>query len=187
MSFKIALFSDDGKANPLANDNELFILERPGIAFTCNASGNKFKGNGRIYITTQRLVFCADKGSHQHDIFFEAFEIPLDNITADKFNQPIFGACNISGNVVPVNQAADGGASPIQWKVAFNNGGTGTFLAVFLKLMEQKKKGKFFRASGEVDETFVQKQQQKAFVDPNDPSIIYVTQPVRPRTNKTSC
>ncbi|KAG9401396.1 hypothetical protein AC1031_009255 [Aphanomyces cochlioides] len=181
MSFKIALFSDDGKAIPLANDNELFILERPGIAFTCNASGNKFKGNGRIYITTQRLVFCADKGSHQHDIFFEAFEIPLDNITADKFNQPIFGACNISGNVVPVNQAADGGASPIQWKVAFNNGGTGTFLAIFLKLMEQKKK------AGEVDETFVQKQQQKAFVDPNDPSIIYVTQPGRPRASKTSC
>ncbi|ETV79269.1 hypothetical protein, variant [Aphanomyces astaci] len=103
MSFKLSLFSDDGKLMPLANDDEMFILERPGVSFTCTtASGSKFKANGRIYITTQRLVFCADKGTTQHDTFFEAFEIPLDNVRRDKFNQPIFGACNISGDVFPV-------------------------------------------------------------------------------------
>ncbi|KAF0715392.1 Aste57867_3395 [Aphanomyces stellatus] len=165
---------------PLANDDEMFILERPDIAFSCTASGNKFKANGRMYITSQRLVFCADKGSTQNDMFFEAFEIPLDNVSRDKFNQPIFGACNISGDVLPVHQTDDVDVTPIRWKVSFNNGGTGTFLAVFLKLMEQKKK------EAEVDEEFIRKQ-QKAFVDPNDPSIIYVTQPVRPRANKAAC
>ncbi|RHX96743.1 hypothetical protein DYB25_008858 [Aphanomyces astaci] len=106
MSFKLSLFSDDGKLMPLANDDEMFILERPGVSFTCTtASGyvglrihmkvvdtwymtvfqltahewwllvhrSKFKANGRIYITTQRLVFCADKGTTQHDTVFEAF------------------------------------------------------------------------------------------------------------------
>ncbi|ETV79268.1 hypothetical protein H257_07328 [Aphanomyces astaci] len=183
MSFKLSLFSDDGKLMPLANDDEMFILERPGVSFTCTtASGSKFKANGRIYITTQRLVFCADKGTTQHDTFFEAFEIPLDNVRRDKFNQPIFGACNISGDVFPAtDQTNYDDVTPIHWKVSFNNGGTGTFLTVFLKLMEQKKKG-------DIDASFVAKQQQKAFVDPNDPSVIYVTQPVRPpRKPMASC
>ncbi|RHY96341.1 hypothetical protein DYB31_015641 [Aphanomyces astaci] len=144
MSFKLSLFSDDGKLMPLANDDEMFILERPGVSFTCTtASGyvyrrctwymtvfqltahewwllvhrSKFKANGRIYITTQRLVFCADKGTTQHDTVFEAFVRPSD-----------------------------------------------------------------------IDASFVAKQQQKAFVDPNDPSVIYVTQPVRPpRKPMASC
>ncbi|RLO01354.1 hypothetical protein DYB28_003702 [Aphanomyces astaci] len=115
---------------------------------------SKFKANGRIYITTQRLVFCADKGTTQHDTVFEAFATDQTN-----------------GDDV----------TPIHWKVSFNNGGTGTFLTMFLKLMEQKKKG-------DIDASFVAKQQQKAFVDPNDPSVIYVTQPVRPpRKPMASC
>ncbi|RHY86826.1 hypothetical protein DYB37_005848 [Aphanomyces astaci] len=83
MSFKLSLFSDDGKLMPLANDDEMFILERPGVSFTLFqltahewwllVHRSKFKANGRIYITTQRLVFCADKGTAQHDTLFEAF------------------------------------------------------------------------------------------------------------------
>lgn len=34
---------------------------------------NKFKGKGRVYCTTQRIIFVAEKGSMQHGLFFEAF------------------------------------------------------------------------------------------------------------------
>ncbi|OQR90820.1 hypothetical protein ACHHYP_05220 [Achlya hypogyna] len=170
MSFTPQLFSDKGKSLPLANTDEVFILERPAIAFQCIVDGEKFKGNGRIYITTQRLVFCADKGSDQHGRNFQAYEIPLDNITENKFNQPIFGSCNITGDVIPVGTAEGTVATPNQWKLSFNNGGTGTFLPVFLRLMEHHKR------AGEVDETFADKQ-RKAYVDPNDPTVIYVSQP----------
>lgn len=98
---------------------------------------NKFTGKGRVYCTTQRIIFVAEKGSTQHGLFFEAFvrrightrtearssaqltwllyvhvydtvryvreqEIPLADMTDEKFNQPIFGACSISGRVAPV-------------------------------------------------------------------------------------
>ena len=39
MSFKPELFSDSGKALPLATDGEIFILERGAIVFQCNVSG----------------------------------------------------------------------------------------------------------------------------------------------------
>jgi hypothetical protein len=32
-----------------------------------------FKGKGRIYCTTQRIIFVAEKGAMQHGIFFESF------------------------------------------------------------------------------------------------------------------
>ncbi|KDO22249.1 hypothetical protein SPRG_12335 [Saprolegnia parasitica CBS 223.65] len=178
MSFAPTLFSDNGKALPLANTGEVFILERPSIAFQCLVDGHKFKATGRIYITTQRLVFCADKAATQHGRFFQAFEIPLDNIADDKFNQPMFGSCNISGDVFPVGTDEGDVATPIEWRVSFPNGGTGTFLPIFLRLMEHKKH------AGLVDEAFAEKQ-RKAYVDPNDPTVIYVSQPVRPRGKDT--
>lgn len=39
MSFTLQLFIDEGKLLPLANDDELFILERAKISFQTNAHG----------------------------------------------------------------------------------------------------------------------------------------------------
>jgi hypothetical protein len=39
MSFKPELFADGGKLLPLANKDEVFILERPGIEFQVKVNG----------------------------------------------------------------------------------------------------------------------------------------------------
>ncbi|POM80220.1 Hypothetical protein PHPALM_1974 [Phytophthora palmivora] len=172
MSFKLELFEDEeGKKLPLANENELFILQRAKITFQCKTPDHAvFKGKGRIYCTTQRIIFVAEKGITQNGCYFEAFEIPLVEMTDEKFNQPIFGACSISGLVV-----ASGGGGNFSWKITFANGGTGVVLPVFLRLMEKRKKKE------EIDLNFVQSQ-KKAFVDPNDPTVIYIAQPIKPAT-----
>lgn len=170
MSFKPQLFSDEGKLLPLANDDELFILERAKISFQAKTPDATFKGKGRIYCTTQRIIFVAEKSSSQHGVFFEAFEIPLAHMTEEKFNQPIFGACSISGLVV----SSDDADTKFAWKVIFDNGGTGVVLPVFLRLLEKRK------CQEVIDMTFVQSQ-NRAFVDPNDPTVIYIAQPVKPR------
>ncbi|ETI44586.1 hypothetical protein F441_10644 [Phytophthora nicotianae CJ01A1] len=172
MSFKPELFEDEeGKKLPLALENELFILQRAKITFQCKTPDHAvFKSKGRIYCTTQRIIFVAEKGVTQHGCFFEAFEIPLVKMTDEKFNQPIFGACSISG-LVAANEDIGGGN--FSWKVTFANGGTGIVLPVFLRLMEKRKKKE------EIDMNFVQNQ-KKAFVDPNDPTVIYIAQPIKP-------
>ncbi|KAF1322450.1 hypothetical protein FI667_g11175, partial [Globisporangium splendens] len=129
MSFTVQLFAVEDKLLPLANEDELFILERAKISFQTKSSDHTFKGKGRVYCTTQRIIFVAEKGSMQHGLFFEAFEIPLVDMTDEKFNQPIFGACSISGVVKP--------------------------------------------------------NQKRAFVDPNDPTVIYIVQPVKPSGSAT--
>ncbi|KAF4322220.1 hypothetical protein BBO99_00002834 [Phytophthora kernoviae] len=174
MSFKPELFEDDeGKKLPLANQDELFILQRAKITFQCKTPEHVFKGKGRIYCTTQRIIFVAEKGATQNGFFFEAFEIPLVKMTDEKFNQPIFGACSISGLVAPSSESD--GSSNFAWKVTFANGGTGVVLPVFLRLMEKRKKKET------IDMNFVHSQ-KKAFVDPNDPTVIYIAQPIKPAT-----
>ncbi|RLN86868.1 hypothetical protein BBJ28_00021114 [Nothophytophthora sp. Chile5] len=59
------------------------------------------------------------------------------------------------------------------WKITFANGGTGVVLPVFLRLLDKRKKKET------IDLSFVQSQ-KKAFVDPNDPTVIYIAQPVKP-------
>ncbi|GMF25024.1 unnamed protein product [Phytophthora lilii] len=87
------------------------------------------------------------------------------------------------------------GGGNFSWKITFANGGTGVVLPVFLRLMEKrKKKGILYQLkpnencltcfvwlgiSEEIDLSFVQNQ-KKAFVDPNDPTVIYIAQPIKP-------
>uniref|UniRef100_K3X0E3 GRAM domain-containing protein n=1 Tax=Globisporangium ultimum (strain ATCC 200006 / CBS 805.95 / DAOM BR144) TaxID=431595 RepID=K3X0E3_GLOUD len=189
MSFTVQLFAAEDKLLPLANEDELFILERAKISFQTKSPDHTFKGKGRVYCTTQRIIFVAERGSMQHGLFFEAFEIPLMDMTDEKFNQPIFGACSISGVVKPRNDES----APFSWKIIFDNGGTGVVLPVFLKLLEKRKKqGTWCCWLGQksppqatiIDMNFVQNQ-KRAFVDPNDPTVIYIAQPVKPSDSAT--
>lgn len=76
--FEPELFGDDeGKLLPLARDDELFILERAKISFQVKTSTREtFKSKGRIYCTTQRIIFVADRPSTQHGREFGAFVSP---------------------------------------------------------------------------------------------------------------
>ena len=57
---------------------------------------------GELHVSTIRMVFVTDGGGGE----MQAFDLPMANITNEKFNQPIFGANNITGTVAAVRARA---------------------------------------------------------------------------------
>ena len=112
----------------------------------------------------------------------EAFDLPLATMRSEKFNQPIFGANNLSGTTPPL-AGSTGLADDINWKIAFNNGGAGTFLHIFFRLLVEMRQRMAAPAAEMVYEHNVQQNLpqavvtqvvQAAFVDPSDPTKLYV-------------
>jgi hypothetical protein len=115
---------------------------------------------GELHVSTIRMVFVSNSGGDM-----QAFDLPMANITNEKFNQPIFGANNISGTVAAVRRAPcrhlsqprlrltpcvnylsrawqianeqAGVTGQLEFKLWFNEGGCATFLRVFFQAMEQ--------------------------------------------------
>jgi len=105
---------------PVPMANEMFMLSRTGIHFTAKRPGTKVEGNGVLYLSTLRMVFVGDRD--------QSFDMPLATMTDEKFNQPIFGANNMTGNSPPLDNSS---ADAWKWCISFNNGGVGTFLPFF--------------------------------------------------------
>lgn len=163
-------------STPNVFPGEHFILRRRGMEFKAqDAFGRKFSGKGELHVSTIRMVFVCSSPSAD----FSAFDIPLANITDESFNQPIFGANNLSGKVQAIANSAAGVTGVIQFKLYFNEGGCATFLRAFFNSMEQIRRiptavpvaSEFTQAA--VSGAFA----QAAFVDPSDPSTVYVSQP----------
>ena len=77
---------------------EMIMLSRAGIEFTAKSGAHKFHAHGDLYVTTLRVVFVASRASGS----FQAFDLPLATMRSEKFNQPIFGANNLSGTTPPL-------------------------------------------------------------------------------------
>ena len=102
----------------------------------------------------------------------------------ERFNQPIFGANNMSGT----NDPLPGGlTNAITWTLTFKEGGVGTFLPLFFRLvqemrhrMAQENQAQYEHnfAAPPVAQQVVQQILGAAYVDPNDPTKLYVSQPV---------
>mmetsp|Transcript_35756 Transcript_35756/g.71743 ORF Transcript_35756/g.71743 Transcript_35756/m.71743 type:complete len:198 (+) Transcript_35756:109-702(+) len=111
-----------------------------------------------------------------------AFDLPFSLIRNERFNQPIFGCNNLEGDCLPL-PGTDG---PSHYKLSFQEGGVGTLLPLYWDLLNRNRRGStaapdgfdsFSRevASGE----FV----RRAYVDPNDPSTLFVaSQPATPQS-----
>eukprot|EP00741_Cyanophora_paradoxa_P000398 tig00000404_g389.t1 len=164
---------------PVPYVGELFILQRKGVELAVDgflASGQKFKPSsirGIVYMSTFRIVFVAARSNQA----FESFEIPFVYIYNEMFNQPILGANNLSGNV----QAVMGGGlqGMAKFKIYFMEGGVGTLLPLFYSLMAQAHQ----RLPPREDAAMVNavgtgQLVRQAYVDPSDPSVLYITQPV---------
>jgi len=156
--------------------SEVFILRRTGMEFWAkDSAGRKFKGKGELHVSTIRMVFV----NHQGGQGFNAFDIPLASVTGEQFNQPIFGANNLSGVVQSITNGTAGVSGAVDFKLYFNEGGCTTFLQVFFKAIEQLRSiptavpvmSEFTQAAAAG--SFV----EAALVDPNDPSTVYVVQP----------
>ena len=155
--------------------NELFVLSRGGIHFTAKAGRVKTDGYGVLYLSTLRMVFVSDRA----DV---AFDIPLATLEKESFNQPIFGANNMTGQSPPLDQPVENG--PYKWCISFRNGGVGTFLPFFFRLLQemrhrmqpQQQQQPVVQAEP-IPQAIAQGLVQAAFVDPADPTKFYVSMP----------
>ena len=119
----------------------------------------------------------------------QAFDMPLVYIRSDKFNQPIFGCNHLAGECWPV--AEDGGPGgtlpPHPYKLFFLKGGVGTFLPLYFRFLAAARQAERDRRSVEAAQAAaapaaVHETMHQAFVDPNDPTKIFLTQPVAATT-----
>lgn len=164
--------------DPVPMPGEVFVLSRDGIAFSAKSGRTKFEGKGFMQLSTLRIVFVASRRGGS----LQAFDIPLATMRRESFNQPIFGANNLTGTSPPLQGSSC--EEDIQWKFAFNEGGVGTFLPIFFRLLQDMRQ----RMQGydqnhlptPMATPVVQQIVQAAYVDPNDPSKLYVSVPSAP-------
>lgn len=112
----------DANLEPLRVPGEMWILERTGVEFHVEVKSiGKFKGKGKMILTTNRIVLI----NQNKDENFKAFDLPLALMFKESFEQPIFGANYIKGTVMPLHGIL---VDNPEFKIWFMNGGCGAFL-----------------------------------------------------------
>ncbi|XP_038692737.1 UPF0664 stress-induced protein C29B12.11c [Tripterygium wilfordii] len=174
---------------PVPFVNEIFVMARDGVEFQvdkipgASGHGGQVKAKGTIYLSNIRMVFVAEKPVGN----FFAFDMPLLHVGCEKFNQPIFHCNNISGSVDPVVPENENRAlySTHSFKILFKEGGCGTFVPLFFNLLSSVRlHNQLANQNSEprVDplqaaQTPVDEMMRHAYVDPNDPTRIFLQQP----------
>jgi len=176
-----------GNGMPVPFVNEMFVLARDGVEFEVDkipgSDGGNIRAKGIIYLSNIRMVFVATKSVGS----FTAFDMPLLHVHGEKFNQPIFFCNNISGFVEPVVPDNQHGAmySTHRFKILFKEGGCGTFVPLFFNLINSVRQYNQQVGSGtqphldplRAAQTPVDEMMRHAYVDPNDPTRIFLQQP----------
>lgn len=172
---------------PVPFVNEMFVLARDGVEFEIDkipgSHGGHVQAKGTIYLSNIRMVFVANKAVGS----LIAFDMPLLYVRQEKFNQPVFFCNNISGLVEPVVPEGQHIAlySTHSFKILFKEGGCGTFVPLFLNLIASVRQ--YFQHSPypttegvdplQASQTPVDEMMRHAYVDPNDPTRIFLQQP----------
>ncbi|KAI5081896.1 hypothetical protein GOP47_0001639 [Adiantum capillus-veneris] len=191
-------------AMPVPFQGEIFLLRRDNVIFEVDkipsVRGGQVSAKGTVFVSNVRVVYVTYKPVDG----FYAFDMPLLYIHEEKFNQPIFGANNITGKVYPVIPDGEHSAlySPHSFKIIFKEGGCGTFVPLFFNLLKFLRQfppqtnesqshisvqqsnsyvynDPFPTASPPTDEIM-----RQAYVDPNDPTKIYLQQPYDPNQSQ---
>lgn len=160
---------------PVPMEGEMFVLSRDGISFSAKSGSTKLESYGTLYLSTLRMVIVCDISNSRTN--FQGFDMPLATLSEEKFNQPIFGANNMTGSNPPLD--GSGLTDSIKWCISFRNGGVGTFLPFFFRLlqeMRQRMSGQQQNTTSPVPAMVAQTLVQGAFVDPSDPTRLYVPQ-----------
>jgi len=166
-------------ANPLGRSPSISHALSPLSPF-------RWTAKGILYLTTTRLVFIAGGGPPDPSGLV-AFALPFTALApSTEFKQPIFAANHLSG----VCAGATGEAHA--FKLEFKEGGVGTFLPLYFRLLEYARAvaasgggggaGGSGAAAAAADAKpapppAVAQAVATAFVDPSDPSKLFLTQP----------
>jgi hypothetical protein len=173
-----------GNGMPVPFVDEMFVLAREGVEFEVDkipgCDGGNLKAKGTIYLSNIRMVFVASKPVGN----IIAFDMPLLYVHGEKFNQPIFYCNNVSGMVEPVVPEGQSSAmySTHKFKILFKEGGCGTFVPLYFNLMKSVRRYNQSAAQPQADpvqaaQTPVDEMMRQAYVDPNDPTRIFLQQP----------
>lgn len=164
--------------------NEAFVLCRGGIHFSAKAGPrSKVDFYGTLYLSTLRMVVVNDKTGAE----CTGFDMPLATLYKEAFNQPIFGANNMTGLSPPLD--TPDGTDHWKWCISFRNGGVGTFLPFFFRLLQEMRRRMAEAPPQQAQAAQVVAQavpvdvaqgfMQQAFVDPSDPTKFYISEPMR--------
>ncbi|RVW26434.1 hypothetical protein CK203_086150 [Vitis vinifera] len=100
-------------------------------------------------------------------------------VHGEKFNQPIFFCNNVSGLVEPVVPENQHRAlySTHSFKILFKEGGCGTFVPLFFNLITSVRRYNELAGSGPELQVDPLQRHRLQYVDPNDPTRIFLQQP----------
>lgn len=163
--------------NLIWRSNHIKRVAQPNVPLSLSPS--RFSGGGTIFLTNYRLVFVPKKPTPA----ISAIELPILYIADEKVSQPIFGANNLTGVCTPVD-SPPGSSERIKWKLSFTNGGMGTLVPLFyasieyLRTTTRRRQQESAPAPAACMATAPPSFVQTAIVDPNDPTKVYLTQPV---------
>ena len=122
-----------------------------------------------MILTTARIV-CLN---HQNSAF-KAFDLPLALTFNESFEQPIFGANHIKGTCKPLINLPGN----VNFKIWFMSGGCGTFAPAYLKMVYSMRVNRNRGIDQQIQRNIESGNYGKtAYIDPNDPSVIYLQQP----------
>jgi len=121
-------------------------------------------------ILTSARVICINRNNSA----FKAFDLPLNLISNEGFEQPIFGANYLKGSCKPLLNSLPG---IINFKIWLMNGGCGTLAPAYLRMVASCKRNRGRGAEQSVINSYQNGGKKTAYIDPNDPSVIYLQQP----------
>jgi hypothetical protein len=160
-----------GAIFPKPFQGEVFLLNRKGVSLEVKSTlHGKLTGSGEFFLSNTRIVFHCSKKKSQPQ--FLAYQIDISEIQNPKFEQPIFGANYLCGETA----SPSSGTLSDRWKITFYEGGCGTFLPVLNELLTRALTGRSTGLNG-VRVQFAPAE-AVAYADPNDPSVVYLQQPV---------
>ena len=157
---------------PALQPGETLILRRENIHIEVRSNiHGKLSGSGELFLSNTRLVFhCINKPSPKD---FLSYEISLREIINESFEQPIFGANYLKGDT---NSQFSGGATD-SWRIKFYSGGCGTLLPVLGNLIQDVRSRPQSYPTVVQGHVVINPGQMVGYIDPSDPSVIYVQQP----------
>lgn len=134
------------------------------------------------------MVFLINASHRQKANGAETFEVPFRGLWDERFHQPIFGCNNLTAQIQYYDEQPFQG--DLSMRIDFIEGGVNTFLPVFNNVLKatrvqmhaEQQQASHVPPVAISDTTPAPNeyfpQSNMAFVDPNDPSHIYTTQPV---------
>lgn len=169
---------------PYALWGERIIIRRSGITFNLKTPTQSFYGKGYLYLTTHRCLFIKGGAIPQHKNW-SSVELPLRTVTSVKddnefpeFKQPIFGANYLTGKSPPNSDAPFPLQDTAIWTITFKEGGCALFIKAFYALCAVIRRAAANPTNVTPDHVYnTVTHATTGFMDPTDPSVIYVHQP----------